>query len=240
MKKSFTPSLRWLICHLFLLYFLSSETSLSAPIVREAGAIYLSDFGDRKLKRPLKKATMCYFDANLTRYGGTLRYPQEVEILAIRENIARIRGRAQQGQVAAWIRLDDIADLPENFVANLEKAEQRRIVVSQLIKNNEVALGMTPDEVSMSLGKPQKITKRASNKATEQVWEFIRYKTIPQQRTGYDAFGQLVSQTFFVKVPDGTLTVSFQNGIVSSLDQSEGNIQSGNQATVVVPPLFVY
>ncbi|MFV0338444.1 MAG: hypothetical protein ACK5LK_09420 [Chthoniobacterales bacterium] len=229
----------WVACY-FLLFCLGDTVLLSAPIVREEGAIYLSDFSDRKLRLPLKKATMCYFDANLKRYGGTLRYPQNIEIQAVRGNIARVRGNAQQGQVVAWIPLDDIANLPENFVANLEKAEERRLMVSKLIENNEVALGMTPDEVAMSLGKPQKTTKRASNQSTEQVWEFIRYKTIPKQQVGYDAYGQLVSQTVYIKVPDGTLTVTFKDGLVSALDQSEGNLQENGGATIVVPPLFVY
>ena len=45
--------------------------------------------------------------------------------------------------------------------------------------------------------------------------------------------------TIYVKVPSGTLTVSFKENIVDSLDLSEGTTASG-QVSVVIPPVNVY
>jgi hypothetical protein len=57
--------------------------------------------------------------------------------------------------------------------------------------------------------------------------------TLIQNCPGYAA------NILYVKVPIGTLTVTFKNNIVESLDQSEGTT-TGGQVSVVIPPLNVY
>ena len=88
----------------------------------------------------------------MTRYAGTLRFPQIVQVEAFADYGCRIRGNAQQGGVAAWIPYNEIQPLPEGLLANLKKSEERRKVVDALIARNEVAIGMTIDEVGRSLG----------------------------------------------------------------------------------------
>ena len=94
----------------------------------------------------------------------------------------RIRGNAQQGGGAASGALTTNWNLfPKDYLANLTKSEERRKVVDELIARNEVAIGMTIDEVGRSLGKPQKITNRARSRRNDpQIWEFIKYNLVPQ------------------------------------------------------------
>jgi len=47
---------------------------------------------------------------------------------------------------------------------------------------------------------------------------------------GYDA------STIYVKVPVGTVTVGFVNGLVETVEESEGTLTGAN-ATIVVPPI---
>lgn len=243
-----------------LLSLLAMDEAFSAPIIREAGAIYLSDFGLKPLRVKVLRAAPCYFDIGLTRYAGTLRYPQAVQIEAVADHACRIRGNAQQGGVAAWIPYEDLEPLPENLVANLKKSEERRKIVEALIAKNEVAIGMTIDEVGRSLGKPQKKTKRADKDGTQQVWEFIKYELVPQTSyapgytqsvvtypTGTGTGGVVVSggagytaSTIYIKVAVGTLKVTFKDEIVESLDQSEGTTVGAGQVSIVTPPLNVY
>jgi hypothetical protein len=133
----------------------------------------------------------CYFDINMTRYAGTLRFPQVVQVEAFSDFGCRIRGNAQQGGVAAWVPYNELEPLPEGLLANLKKSEERRKVVDELIARNEVAIGMTIDEVGRSLGKPQKITNRADQEGTTQIWEFIKYDLVPQT-TYAPAYGQTI------------------------------------------------
>jgi hypothetical protein len=238
--------------------FLMAGDIDAGPIVREAGAIYLSDFGEKPLRLKLLRPAPCYFDIGMTRYAGTLRFPQVLQAEAFADNGCRIRGNAQQGGVAAWIPYNEIEPLPEGLLANLKKSEERRRVVDALIARNEVAIGMTIDEVGRSLGKPQKITNRADKRGTQQVWEFIKYALVPQT-TYAPGYGQTVithpgkkpsavivqgggyyPNTIYVKVPVGTLKISFRDGIVDALDQSEGTLAGAGQVSIVTPPVNVY
>ena len=228
----------------------------AAPIIRESGAIYLSDFGQKPLRLKVLRPAPCYFDINMTRYAGTLRFPQVVQVEAFSDFGCRIRGNAQQGGVAAWVPYNELQPLPEGLLANLKKSEERRRIVDELIARNEVAIGMTIDEVGRSLGKPQKVTNRADKEGTEQIWEYIKYDLVPQT-TYAPGYGQtfvnfpkkppVVIQsggyyptTIYVKVPVGRLKVSFKDGIVDSLDQTEGTLVGAGQVSVVTPPVNVY
>ena len=238
---------------------LAASTAWSGPIVREAGAIYLSDFGLEPLKLALREPAPCYFEMSDRRYAGTLRFPQAVKLDAVAPNgMLRVRGNAKQGGVAAWVDPAYLEPLPPDFVANLQRAEERRREVEALIARNEVAIGMTPDEVARSLGKPQKRSSRTSRDGSSQVFEYIRYKLIPQTvyspsyvesitgvrpdprarletvvvRGGYG----YNASTVYVKVPVGTITVTFAEGIVESIEESEGTLV-GADASIVVPPV---
>lgn len=239
-----------------LLGLLALSDSGAAPIIRDPGAIYLSDFGRKPMTLKLLRAAPCYFDMALTRYAGTLRYPQAVKVEAFSDNACRVRGNAQQGGVAAWVPYSDLEPLPEGLLTNLKKSEERRQMVEALIAKNEVALGMTMDEVGRSLGKPQKKTQRMDKSTTQQVWEYIKYELVPQttyapgysqtvipgKKPGRDVVVQgsgYYANTIYVKVPVGKLTVTFKDGIVESLDQTEGTT-SGGQVSIVTPPINVY
>ncbi len=160
---------------------LGCSTSWAGPIVREAGAIYLSDFDLEPVKLALREPAPCYFELNAKRYAGTLRFPQVVKLDAVAPNgLLRVRGNAKQGGVAAWVDPSYLEPLPADFVTNLQRAEERRRQVEALIARNEVAIGMTLDEVARSLGKPQKRSSRTSRDGSTQVFEYVRYKLIPQ------------------------------------------------------------
>jgi len=248
--------MKWLVPALAL--FLSS--AVAAPIIREPGAIYLSDFAMKPLRLKVLEPAPAYFDTAQSRYAGTLRFPQTVQIEGIDANgLLRIRGNAQQGGIAAWVNPQFIEPLPDGLVENLRKSEARRIEVEALIAQNEVALGMTDSEVGRSIGRPQKKTSRADKSGTQQIWEYVRYQLVPQTtyvpvnnqtvitfQSGKDRPGGALIQnapgfsasTIYVKVPIGTLTVTFKDNVVESLDQSEGTTVGG-QVSIVAPPLNV-
>ncbi|MGH8046606.1 MAG: hypothetical protein ACREKL_05130 [Chthoniobacterales bacterium] len=212
----------------------------SGPIIREAGAIYLSDFATKPMKLKVLEPAPAYFDLTGQRYAGTLKAPQVVEVKAISENAYRVRGNAQQGQILGWVSPKFLQPIPKEVLEALKKSDERRRTVEALIAKNEVAIGMTTDEVQLSLGKPQKKTSRASkDKALEQVYDYVKYELIPQTTNVLGPGGVYSVATTYVKTPIGTLTVTFKDGIVESLDQSEGSLLTGNETTIVAPPILV-
>ncbi|MEO8205830.1 MAG: hypothetical protein ABI615_06580 [Chthoniobacterales bacterium] len=228
---------------LFCLFALPAHAgNSSAPIIREEGALYLSDFGSKPLKTEVLQPAPAYFHIKMQDYAGTLRAPQAVEIVALNEtgDAYRIRGQAQQGQILGWVSTQFVKPLSPELVSNLKKAAERKKIVDALIAQNQVAMGMTPAEVQQSLGKPTKKTNKANQTRTEQTWEYIKYASVPQQVTSYDNRGNLVTSTIYVQKPVGRLTVVFSDNLVSSLEQSEGTISSDSEVRVVVPPVIVY
>jgi hypothetical protein len=240
---------------------LTGSTLAAGPIVRENGAIYLSDFDVPPVRLALREAAPCYFEMDAKRYAGTLRFPQAVKLDAVApDGMLRVRGNARQGGVAAWVEPAFLEPLAPDFVDNLRAAEDRRRQVEALIARGEVAIGMTPDEVARSLGKPQKRSSRTGRDGSTQVFEYISYKLVPQ--TVYSpSYVETVlgvrpdprrkletvvvqggygysAATIYVKVPVGTITVGFVDGIVESIEESEGTL-AGAKASLVVPPVNV-
>jgi hypothetical protein len=107
------------------------------------------------------------------------------------------------------------------------------------VSKNEVALNMTPEEVAAALGRAQKKTSKLDGGGRKDVWEFVRYARVPQDTTGYDRNGRLVTNTIYVKVPVGKLTVNFENSLVTALESSEGNTDVQSPIRLVPAPIAV-
>jgi hypothetical protein len=233
--------LRRAVFSLLLGFTAVAHAGPSDPIIREAGAIYLSDFTDKPLKLRVLQAAPAYFDFAGQRYVGTLRVPQIVEVQAIAPQAYRIRGNAQQGQILGWVDPRNLEAIPPAELETIRKADARRQQVDALIAKNQVAIGMTSAEVERSIGKPQKRAAHASaGQAVEETWSYVKYTYIPQNTNVIGPNGLVTVTTTYIKTPSGQLTVTFKNGIVDSLDQSEGSILNGNETTIVTPPVLVY
>lgn len=212
----------------------------AGPVVREQGAIYLEDLVNKPVKLNVSAGAPIYFDSALGRYLGILRPGQLVELQAVTDTAYRVKGQAQQGQVAGWVEPKYLGALKPDFLVNLKKSAQRLEEVKALIARKEAAINMTRDEVTASLGKAGKVTSRLDAAGRHEVWDYIRYETVPQQVNGYDRNGNLVVNTIYVKVPAGRLSVIFDNNLVTALEQSENNLAKDSQAKVVAIPIEVY
>ena len=222
-----------------MLAFSAHGAGTSGAVIREGGAIYLEDL----LMKPARLATVAdtpiYYHSDLGRYLGTLKKGQIVELQAVSDTAYRVRGMAQQGQVAGWVDPKYLNPLKKDFLENLKQNAARLEQVKALIAKNEVAINMTPEEVQQALGKPTKKTSRLDAGGREDVWEFIRYERVPQETVGRDTNGNLISSITYIKVPAGTLSITFANNLVTRLEQTEGSLEKGAQTKIVPAPFSV-
>ena len=151
-----------------------------------------------------------------------------------------MRGQAQQGQVLGWVEPKYLSPLKPEFLANLKQNAARQAEVEALIARNEVAINMTPEEVTRALGKPAKKTSRLDASGREEVWEFVRFERVPQEVTGYDRYGRLVTNYVYVKVPAGKLSVTFKNNLAAALEQSEGTLDRAARVKIVAVPFSLF
>lgn len=228
-----------------LVAFLTLTVSLEAKdppskLIREKDALYVEDLLDKPIKLKVLKAAPSYSSLKGERYLGTLQLGQEVTLLAIHDRAYRVRGRAQQGDVAGWAGPSFFKKLEPEFVANLKKAAERKALVEELIANKEVALGMTGDEVLASLGKPSKRSSELSKEGSTETFDYITYDRVPQTSYVRNAYGQVVRQTTYVKVETGRLSVALKDDIVASIGESENNEHRRDRGLTVPVPVLLH
>jgi hypothetical protein len=222
-----------------LLSLLPAAAAPSGAVIREEGAVYLEDVIPKPVKIAITTDAPIFYKIDMQRFLGTLRRGQLVEVQAISDKAYRVRGQAQQGQVAGWVEPKFLSPLKPEFIESVHQNAARKAEVDALIAKNEVAINMTPDEVGRALGKPGKKTARLDAQGRAETWEFIRYERVPQEVTGYDRTGRLVTTIQYLKVPAGKLSVSFQNDLVSALEQSEGVLERDARVKLVPAPFAV-
>ncbi len=209
-------------------------------LTREEGALYLEDFLEKPLTLKVLKPAKTYSSLKGEFYLGTLRRDQEVTVLAISDRAYRVRGKAQQGDVAGWAGVSFFTKLEPEFVANLELAAKRHKLVAELIANKQVALGMTADEVSQALGKPTKRSSKVDSNGKVDTLEYITYDRVPQTRYVRGLYGQLVRQTYYVKVETGKVTVELKDGIVASVAESDDEGRGHGTIKIIPAPIYLF
>ena len=225
------------------LAFLAAQNFLAgAPsgLPRESGAIYFEDLALKPVKLAVIGEAAVHSRITNGNFLGVLRKGSVAEVVAISDSAVRVRGTAQQGGVVGWVPASGLTPMKADFIESVKRNAQRKTEVDVLIAKGEVALNMTHEEVSAALGKPQKKSSKLDAKGRQEVWDFIRYARVPQENVGRDALGRLVTTVVYVKIPAGKLTVTFENNLVTALDQTEGTpeVPAGVQL-VPAPIVFV-
>ena len=218
---------------------LSPQARPALPgLARQPGAIYLEDFFDQPYRLRVLQDSAIYYNSDLARFLGTLRRGQLVELQAIddKQGLLRVRGQAQQGQVAGWIEARNVTALDPAFVVGLRRSVERRKQIAALTADGEIALGMTMEEVTACLGQPVKKSSHADTGGVVESWEYVRYVVVPRTVAGYDGFGRLYSTVVYERVPSGKFTASFGNGVVSAIDRTDVTNAGALTPVRSVPP----
>ena len=219
------------------LAFLTAQAFAASALPREPGAVYLEDLAIKPVKLAVIGEAAVYSLITNGNYLGVLRRGSVAEVVAISDTAIRVRGTAQQGGVVGWVPAAGLTPMKPDFIESVKKNAQRKADVDALIAKGEVALNMTHEEVTSALGKPQKKNSKLDAKGRQEIWDFIRYTRVPQETTGVDPQGRLVTSLVYVKVPAGKLSVTFENNLVSSLEQSEGTTEVAAPIRLVPAPI---
>ena len=226
-------------CILITAALLPLSTFAAPPILREPGATYMDDFNVKNVRLFALADATVYSLLNQGRYLGIIGKGRPVELIAVSEKGLRVRGMAKQGQVSGWVDAASVTPLKPEFIESLRANAKRKVEVEALIAKNEVGLNMTLEEVTASLGKAQKKTSKLNADGRNDVWEFVRYTRVPQETTGYDREGRLTRSVVWVKVPAGKLVVTFENNLVSALEQTEGTTDVQAPVRIIPVPILV-
>jgi len=210
-----------------------------SPLSTEKGALYVEDILEEPIKLRVLKQAPIYYQLDMRRHLGTMARGTEVTIVALSDKgLYRVRGKATHGGVSGWMRAQDLAGTDPKFAENLRKLYARQKIILDLVKNKQIALGMTPAEVVASIGKPSRTAVKIAANGKNETYEYITYDRVPQYRTTIDQYGRPFTSTYYVKVETGKLTVTMKDGSVSEIEETEGN-PLGDGGLIQVPPPIV-
>ncbi len=223
--------------------FMSPRTAVAqlgkSNLHQEEGGVYLEGMLDKPIQLKVIKPSPVYSSLRGERWLGNLVPGHPATLLAISDKAYRIRGRARQGQVAGWVSPKALQGIDDKLVKNLKKLVERELLVRDLISKKQVAMGMTVDEVEKSLGRPDNRSSKVTKEGREDKVEYITYERVAQTVTRPDRFGRLFQSTVFVRVPVGKLTIEFEDEVVTSIEEAEGDNVAG-KVTVVPAPILLF
>lgn len=206
-------------------------------IDRDPDVIHLSEHVKKPIElRVIKEATV-FSDKNGKNRLGNLRADQTVVLEAMTEKAYKVRGEGTRHGISGWVGPHFFASKDPDFVANLKKLHERQLEVQALIEEKRLAIGMTPEEVSKSRGAPTKTQVKQTMGGQTGRWEYVEYEQVTHYNYVRDPVsGQVFRQVSHVtQVEKGKTVLEFQNGVVSSLEESERNTAS--PVKIIVPPL---
>lgn len=240
--KKFTHHL--LVFSILLAVFV--QISAATPFKKSAldndpEVVYLTQYTNVPIKFLTVEDTTLYASrkGKSSRKLGTLPSGSSVQLLAMTDKAYRISGKGKYGQIRGWVSPTSLASQDPKFVDNLEKLYKRQIAVQNLIKNRQIAIGMTLSEVLQSLGEPTKKKDRVTKDGRSGIYEFIEfdeqkhYRFVTDRRTG-QVYRQLSHITTEEK---SNIAVEFENNIVTAITSKEDN-GPGN-IKIVVPPVIL-
>ena len=210
-----------------------------SSLSQEPGAVYLEGLLDKRVYLHVTKPAPVYYQLDRRRLAGTLLPNQKVVVLAVTEQLYRVRGKARHAQVAGWVPIAYLTSTEKDFVAKIKKLYERQLLVQEMIRKREVALGMTMDEVLSSIGKPSKRSSKLTAKAKDDTWEYVTYDRVPHREIRYDQYGRPFQSITYLKIPVGKLAIQFTGEVVASIEEVEGDPIPG--AIKIVPgPVFLW
>ena len=225
---------------LLLATSLACAQSNKSSLHDEPGTITLEGLLAKPIRLTVKQESTIYYQAIMDRALGSMAAGTPVTLVAMSDTAYRVRGRARHGDVAGWMRAEDLIlpdpQLPQKLKAHFDRQQK----VAALIENRQIGIGMTRDEVQQSLGKPTRTTSKLTAAGREEKLEYAVFEKVPQTVVGRAPDGQLVQSVIYVKVEVGTLSISFKDSLVEAIEETKGNPLRGTGVQIVPVPIMVW
>ena len=201
--------------------------------------VYTEEFAPEGIKLKVEKPGWVFESKKGGRKYGALKVGTTVDLIHFTDKAYYVRGKRSNNEgVSGWVTPAAFSSKEPEFIKKLKEVHTRQLTVRELIANEEIALGMTPEEVELVLGEPTKTTLRRTKDGQTQVWEFVEtivqkhYATVRDPYTGalYRQYTHSTTEEKSKKV------IEFENGFVTATEFSE---QKGrNRPKIVTAPII--
>ncbi len=214
-----------------ILVSLTASTALYAAhpkpsrLDNDPAVIYLNQHIDHPIYLLVAQPLKVYSSRKGGRRLGIIPANTKVELLAITDKAFRIKGKAFHGNVIGWVNPKLLASKDKNFIANLKKFYHRQIAINALIAQHDIAIGMTLEEVTQSLGEPTETESKQTRQGKTGKWHYVISEEQKHYRTLIDRHtGQIYRQLSHVTIEEKQrTTIEFTNNIVTAISRKKNN-----------------
>jgi hypothetical protein len=220
------------ICALSLaLSSLGARANLD-PALREDGVLYFDGNLPDKVMATLHTGTTVYLHRDFQMALAALYSGQKIELIGMSPEGYLLKANYRNNTITGWIKPEDLpSGIDPSIFAEAKKNQAHRDAVAVAVANKTVIQGMTPDEVKLSVGRPESTTSHSDPNGESLVWTYTTYREDPQYQYSLDPFGRPVLQTYYVKIPIGQLIVAFANGTVVAVTEHKTDPNSPGVVT---------
>jgi len=202
----------------------------------EPGVVYLEQAQVKPLELKVVREAPVFSDKDGKHQLGTLAANQIARVEAITDKVYRVRGMGTRGGIAGWVAPWAFSPNDPEFTAKIKQFYDRQIQVQELIATNQIACGMTMDEISLVLGKPTKTSSRKTESGESALWEYVRYEEVKHYVTRVDpTSGTPYRQLSHITQEEKSrIDVIFKNQIATAIEESKNH--SKKNPTIILPP----
>ena len=202
----------------------------------EPGVVYLEQASVKPLELKVIREAPVFSDKEGKHQLGTLAANQVARIEAITDKVYRARGMGTRGGIAGWVAPWAFSPNDPEFAAKLKQFYDRQIQVQELIAANQIACGMTMEEISRVLGKPTKTSSRKTEAGETALWEYVRYEEVKHYITRVDpTTGTPYRQLSHITQEEKSrINVDFENQIATAIEESKDH--SKKSPRIILPP----
>ena len=229
-------SSRLFLALVILPFWAAAQTLNTDPDV-----VYVEEFSEKPIKLKVAKEGIVFATKKGGRQRGSLKVNTTVELVGFTDKAYKIKGKRSSGDgVSGWVSPLALTAKDKEFVKKFKAVYDRQIIVRELIEKKEIALGMTEDEVGLVLGEPTKTKVRRTKEGVTTTWEFVEYEIEKHYANYRDPSTGAVyrSLSHTTKEEVSNTKVEFENGIVSSVEESQDKGKSRRR--IVVTPMVVF
>jgi hypothetical protein len=203
--------------------------------------VYLEEHLDEPIELRIIKEAPIFSDKEGRRRLGTVVADQRVHLEALTDKAYRVTAQTGGNPIKGWVAPWAFASKDPEFVENFKKLYERQLEVGKLIEANEVAIGMTLDEVGKALGRPSKTTQRRTKEGLSGSWEFIEFEEVSHYDYVRDPHTGRVYRQFShtTREEKGKTVVEFESGVVTAIEESE-TLDRPGRVKIVNPPLVFH
>ncbi|MEM6822303.1 MAG: hypothetical protein AAF558_10225 [Verrucomicrobiota bacterium] len=193
--------------------------SSSAQDLRDPDALYFDGLAGKTLIiLEVKKATAVYATRTRNAYLRNFSVGDKVELVAYHPETFLVR--ESKSSFEGWVPAENLTPPDPEKIEEIQALLEEEKKYSAAIKEKKVISGMIPEHVRKVLGKPDETAFRTDENGRSDVWTYIEYDSVYQNRDYRDpTTGQVFYRRVRVKVPVSEKVVEFTNGRVTAIEK---------------------